>query len=93
MTEVEKARKRVRKNWKKETRIKYKYLMSLAKSKIKNATDNYCRVNRHYSREEYFALWLVAKKLEAKGFKCELEKGWLSTTGIFDYDTLLIEWE
>lgn len=92
MTEVEKARKRSRKNWKRETRAKYRYLMSLAKQQIKNATDNYCYVKRNCSRNEYFALWLVAKKLEAKGFKCELEKG-NPFSNIFYYDDLTIEWE
>lgn len=76
MTDVEKVRKRTRKNWKRETRAKYRYLMNLAKSKIKDATSNRCYIERHCSRKEYFALWLVAKKLEAKGFKCELEEDW-----------------
>ena len=49
--------------------------MDVAKNKIKNATSNYCVIERNCEFHEYFALWLVAKKLEAKGFKCELEKG------------------
>lgn len=38
MTEVEKVRKRTRKNWKRETKRKYRYLMMLAKQQINNAT-------------------------------------------------------
>ena len=93
MIEIEKVRKRTRKNWKRETKRKYKYLMYLAKQQINNATKNYCYIKRHYSREEYFALWLVAKKLEAKGFKCELSKGTDPVSSIFCWDTLDIEWE
>lgn len=92
MTEIEKLRKRTRKNWKRETRVKYRYLMNLAKQQIKNATDNYCYVKRNYSRNEYFTLWLVAKKLEAKGFKRELEKG-NPFSNIFHCDSLTIKWE
>lgn len=93
MTEVEKVRKRTRKNWKKDTRKKYKNLMSLAKFHIKNATDNYCYIRRHCNRKEYFALWLVSKKLEAKGFKCELNKARDPFSSIFCYDDLTINWE
>lgn len=93
MIDIEKVRKRTRKNWKKETRSKYRHLMSLAKFHIKNATDSYCYIKRHWSKKEYFALWLVAKKLEAKGFKCELKRGEPSFTRIFDYDELTIDWE
>lgn len=93
MTEVERIRKRTRKNWKREIRTKYRYLMSLAKSKIKNATTNHCYIERHSSKNEYFALWIVAKKLEAKGFKCELEEGKWSLSEIFYYDKLTIDWE
>jgi hypothetical protein len=93
MTEVEKARKRTRRNWKKDTKAKYRILMYLAKQQINNATKKYCYVKRHSSRNEYFALWLVAKKLEAKGFKCELEKGEWTFSEILYYDTLTINWE
>ena len=93
MTEVEKSRKCTRKNRKKEIKTKFRHLMRLAKSEIKNATDNYCYVRRHYFRDEYFALWIVAKKLEAKGFKCELEKGRNPFSNIYCYDELTIYWE
>lgn len=93
MTEVEKTRKRTRKNWKRDTRAKYRNLMSLAKLKIKNATSNHCYIERHCSKNEYFALWLVAKKLEAKGFKCELKEGEWTFSKIFYYDKLTIDWE
>lgn len=82
MTDVEKARKRTKKNYKKEVRARYKQLMRLAKYNIKNATVNHCFVKRRHSSYEAFALWLIVKKLEAKGFKCEL-----------DYDELEINWE
>ena len=92
MTEIEKLRKRTRKNWKRETRAKYKHLMSLAKSEIKYATCSYCYIKRLCSKGEYFALWIVKKKLEAKGFKCRLEEGVWTFSGTFYYDTLTIEW-
>lgn len=92
MTEIEKLRKRTRKNWKRETRAKYKHLMYLAELEIENATSNWCRLKRSCRNDDYFALWLVKKKLEAKGFKCELEKGTFTFSGIFYYDELTIEW-
>jgi len=90
---IEKLRKRTRKNWKRETRAKYKRLMYFAKLTIENATSNYCYIERHCSNGDYFALWLVAKKLEAEGFKCKLERGEFTFSGIFYYDKLRIEWE
>jgi hypothetical protein len=93
MTEVEKSRKRTRKNWKRDTRAKYRYLMYLAKLEIKNATTNHCYIERQRSKNDYFALWLVAKKLEAKGFKCELRKGEWTLSELFYYDKLTIDWE
>lgn len=81
MIDVEKARKRTRKNYKKEVRARYRHLMRLAKYNIKNATDNHCLIKRHRADYEAFALWLVVKKLEANGFKCEL-----------DYYELKIDW-
>ena len=93
MTDLEKLRKRTRKNWKRETRTKYRYLMDFAKQEIENATRNSCYIERHRSKGDYFALWLVAKKLEAKGFKCRLEKGTFTFSGIFYYETLYIECE
>lgn len=81
MTNAEKARKRTRKNYKKEVRARYRHLMRLAKYNIKNATTNRCVMKRCRANYEVFALWLVTKKLEAKGFKCEL-----------DYYELKISW-
>lgn len=81
MKEAEKARKRTRKNYKKEVRTRYRHLMRLAKYNIKNATTNCCVMKRCHANYEVFALWLVTKKLEAKGFKCEL-----------DYSELKISW-
>lgn len=93
MTDLEKLRKRTRKNWKRETRRKYKYLKYLAELEIENATSNCCIVKRSRGNGDYFALWLVKKKLEAKGFECELEKGTFTFSGIFYYDKLYIKWE
>lgn len=93
MIEVEKIKKRTRKNWKRDTRAKYRHLMSLIKLHIKNSTSNYCYIKRHYNKKEYFVLWLLAKKLESRGFKCELEKGTDPFSSIFCYDTLIIDWE
>ena len=92
MTEIEKARKRTRKNWKRDTRAKYKHFKYLAELAIENATSNRCRVERRSGNDDYFALWLVKKKLEAKGFKCSLERGEFTFSGIFYYDELTIEW-
>ena len=82
MTDAEKARKRTRKNYKKEVRARYRHLMRFAKYNIKNATVNHCVMKRRRAEYETFALWIIAKKLEAKGFKCEL-----------DYHELKISWE
>lgn len=82
MTDAEKARKRTKENFKKEVRARYRHLMRLAKYNIKNATHNHCVMKRRRANYEAFALWIVAKKLEAKGFKCEL-----------DYHELKISWE
>lgn len=79
---IEKLRKRTRKNWKRETRKKFRFLMHVAKQKIKNATSNYCEIVRSFELKDYFALWLVSKKLEAKGFKCNL----------VHWDMLFIKW-
>ena len=92
MTDLEKLRKYARKNWKRETREKFWFLMDVAKDKIKNATGNYCVIERGCGFDDYFALWLVSKKLEAKGFKCELEKGKFTFSGMFYYDKLSISW-
>ena len=91
--EIEKLRKRTRKNWKRETREKFYFLMDVAKHKIKNATSNYCEIERSCKLNDYFALWLVSKKLETKGFNCKLEAGTFTFSGIFYYDKLTIKWE
>ena len=88
MAEIEKAKKRTRKNWKRETRKKYKQFKHFAELEIENATSNWCRVKRDCGNNDYFALWLVKKKLEAKGFKCRLERGSFTFSGIFYYDEL-----
>ena len=93
MFDLEKLRKQTRKNWKRETRAKYRYLMDFAKQEIENATSNSCYIERHPSKGDYFALWLVKKKLERNGFKCRLEMGKFTCSGVFYYDTLYIKWE
>lgn len=55
--------------------------MSLAKLNIENATENCCYMKRRGSEIERLASWIVAKKLEAMGFKCELS-----------WDELKIDW-
>lgn len=92
MTDLEKLRKQTRKNWKREQRAKYKKLKYQAELEIENASYNYCRVRSHCSNCEYFAMWIVKKKLETKGFKCSLIKGEFTFSGIFYYDELIIEW-
>ena len=39
---------------------------------INSAINNWCTVE--VRPESHFAAWLVAKKLESKGFKCDLYK-------------------
>ena len=92
MTDLEKLRKRTREIWKREVRTKYSYLMSFAKMKIEQATRNSCSIKRKCGNGDYFPLWIVSKKLESKGFRCELEKGTFTFSGIFYYDTLYIYW-
>ena len=67
---------------KKQVRARYRHLMRLVKYNIKNTTVNHCVMKRCRANYEAFALWIVTKKLEAKGFKCEL-----------DYHELKISWE
>jgi len=90
MTDLKKLRKRNKKNWKREQKAKYRRLMSLAKLIIENASDYYCYLKSPCKDDDYFALWLVAKKLEAKGFKCRLK---ILFSSIFNYDELRISWE
>ena len=56
MTDLEKLRKQTRKNWKRETRAKYRRLMSWAKLEIENATDSHCCLKRPCEANDYFAL-------------------------------------
>ena len=85
MTEVEKARKRTKKNWKREIRRSYKQTMFKAELSIENSTNNFCTiyVNPNYT----FATWIVKKKLESKGFKCDLYY-----SPAFEKDELFIDW-
>lgn len=93
MASMEKLRKRTRNNWKREQKAKYRFLMSCAKRDIKNATSKYCLLKQPCENHDYFALWLVAKKLAAKGFSCTLKRGTFTFSRIFYYDELSISWE
>ena len=92
MTDLEKLRKRTRKNWKRGIRTNYRYFISLAKREIEQATSNYCLIKSECENDDYFPLWIVSKKLESKGFRCKLEKGKFTFSGIFYYDKLHIYW-
>ena len=92
MISMEKLRKRTRRNWKREQKAKFRFLMSCAEICIENATSNYCLLKRRRENLNYFALWLVSKKLEAKGFTCELRRGDFLSSGGFSYDELIIRW-
>lgn len=80
---LEKLRKRTKKNWKREIRSEYKHIMWKTKITINFAINNWCTVD--IRPESHFAAWLVAKKLESKGFKCDLYKA-------IPYNELHIEW-
>lgn len=80
---LEKLRKRTKKNWKREIRSEYKHIMWKTKITINFAINNCCTVD--IRPESHFAAWLVAKKLESKGFKCDLYKA-------IPYNELHIEW-
>ena len=89
MTEIEKLRKRTRKNWKRQMRSEYKRIMWKAEMTIENATKNYCTIE--VREESRFATWLVSKKLEARGFKCSLDKA-IFLSRYRPNDELNIEW-
>ena len=90
MTEIEKIRKRTRENWKNKMRNGYKKFMNAIKLEISYATEN--SITYVADSEYRFATWLVMKKLERKGYKCDLKKGdWINS--IFADDRLYINWE
>ena len=90
MTDLEKLRKQTRKNWKRQMRSEYKRIMLKAETTIQYATQNYCTIE--VREESRFATWLVSKKLEARGFKCSLDKA-IFLSRYRPNDELHIEWE
>lgn len=81
---LEKLRKQTKKNWKREMRSEYKRIMWEAEITINSAINNWCAIK--VRPESHFAAWLIAKKLESKGFKCDLYKA-------IPYNELQIEWD
>lgn len=73
MRETEKARKQVRKNRKRKVRSAYREIKKLAKVKISKAAGNFAHIK--VDPEFRLATFIVMKKLERKGFKCELKTG------------------
>lgn len=89
MTEIEKQKKRVRKNKKYKIRSDYRKIKWLVENEILNATENYAYIETNI--ESRLATFIVMKKLERRGYKCRLKKGdWVST--IFHNDRLFIDW-
>lgn len=84
------TRRRSRKNWKREVRSKYKRIKCIAELEIENATKDNCYIE--VKPELRFVTWLVMKKLERKGFTCELEKH-DEYSRFFPNDVLFINWE
>ena len=87
--ELEKLRKRTRKNKKQFIKEKYRNIKWKVNVTIENAIENNCyiEINPDYR----FMTWLVKRKLEQKGFVCELDKG--DEFSIFPNDILKINWE
>ena len=81
---LEKLRKQTKKNWKREMWSEYKRIMWKTKITINSAINNWYTIK--VRPESHFAAWLVAKKLESKGFKCDLYKA-------IPYNELCIEWD
>lgn len=89
MTEIEKTKKRVRKNKKYKVRVAYKKIKRLVENALLNATEN--SVYIEIDVESRLATFIVMKKLESRGYKCRLKKGdWVST--IYHNDYLFIDW-
>lgn len=93
MISIEKLRKRTRKNWKRQQKAKFRLLMYWAELGIENATHNHFQLERPCENQDHFALWLVAKKLEAKGFKCTLKREESSHSLLHYCYKLQINWE
>lgn len=89
MTEIEKQKKRARKNKKYKVRVAYRKIKRLVEYELLNATENCVYIETDI--EARLATFIVMKKLESRGYKCRLKKGdWIST--IFHNDRLFIDW-
>lgn len=89
MIKIEKLKKQVRKNKKYKIRSDYRRIKWLVEEKISAATENCTYIE--IKPEFRLATFIVMKKLERSGFKCELKKGDLVST-IFHNDRLFIDW-
>lgn len=85
----EKLRKKLRKQYKKLIKEKYRDILILAFNKIKNSTSRECNIL--IDAECRFATWLVKRKLEKLGFICELRKSFYAVFHI-NKDRLKIKW-
>jgi hypothetical protein len=87
---LDKLRRRTRKNYKRFVRkhfVKYMYkVLSLMPFSVQNS----CCISA--PQEHRFVLWLVAKKLERKGFQYKIIKG-VTFLGLKDKDGLIIKWD
>ena len=79
MTEPERARIRVLKNkrkarkaYKRSIKIKYRQGMKYVRNKINSAVANCIALEYEYapSSKDIFVMWLICKKLTARGFDC-----------------------
>lgn len=89
MITSEEAKKISRKNRKREYRRLYKLIKGKAEEAILSSTENDCYIE--VKPELRFLTWLVMKKLERKGYVCELKRCKWST--LFLNDILSINWE
>lgn len=87
---LEKLRKRTKKNWKREMWSEYRHVMQKAKWSIDRAINTWCYVR--VKPENHFIAWLVARKLKAEGFKCNVSRPIL-ISNYKPYNTIYINWE
>ena len=89
MITPEEAKKISRKNRKREYRRLYKLIKGKAEAAIFSSTENDCYIE--VKQELRFLTWLVMKKLERKGYVCELKR--YTWSPLFPNDVLTISWE
>lgn len=89
MIKIEKLKKQVRKNKKYKIRSDYKRIKYLVEAEISEATENCAYIS--IEPEFRLATFIVMKKLERIGFKCELKKGDY-VSQIASNDRLFISW-